>query len=111
MKTAINKKLAIVSATFVLLTQPVFGQSTFGLPDCGQWLVKDSKFKISDKAWLLGFMGGLSVMDNLSTGKDPMEKINSVEQIFLWMDNFCQKNPLGTVSSGGFVLFIELKAK
>lgn len=111
MKTAVNKKVAIVLTTFVLLTQPVFGQTIFGMPDCGQWLVKDSKFKVNDRAWLLGFMSGLGVMDSLSGGKDPMKKINSAEQIFAWMDNFCQKNPLGTVSSGGFLLFIELTAK
>lgn len=111
MKTAVNKKVAIVLTTFLFLTQPVFGQLVFGMPDCGQWLVKDSTFKVNDRAWLLGYMGGLNVMGNLSDGKDQLKKINSAEQIFAWMDNFCQKNPLRTVSSGGFELFIELKAK
>jgi hypothetical protein len=110
MKTTINKKLAIGLTTFVLLTQPVFGQiAIFGGSDCGQW-IENSKSNFSLRAWLLGYMSGLNA--GLSdTPNDRLNKINSAEQIFLWMDNFCTKNPLKTVNEGGNALFRELRTK
>jgi len=62
------------------------------------------------KAWLVGYMSGLN--SGLSNDKnDILDKINSAEQIFLWMDNFCTKNPLKRVGSGGNALFNELSTK
>jgi hypothetical protein len=37
--------------------------------------------------------------------------INSANQVFLWMDNYCKTNPLKTVGDGGWVLFKELRKK
>jgi len=89
---------------------PAISQVTmFGNSDCGQW-VANSKSDFAMKTWLLGFMSGLS--SGISDPKnDPLKKINSAEQIYLWMDNYCTKNPLRTVSSGGNNLFLELSGK
>jgi hypothetical protein len=43
--------------------------------------------------------------------KDPLDKINSAEQIFVWMDNYCRANPLKNVREGAQDLFIELQKK
>jgi len=81
----------------------------FGNPDCGRWIA-NSKSTISMRTWLLGFMSGLN--SGLSNTKnDALAKINSAEQIFLWMDNYCAKNPLRSVNDGGNELFFELKNK
>jgi hypothetical protein len=45
------------------------------------------------------------------TAKDPLERISSAEQIWIWMDNYCKTNPLEDVSTGGLVLFEELRAQ
>ena len=89
---------------------PAISQVTmFGGSDCGQW-VANSKSNLTIKAWLLGFMSGLSA--GVSTAQsDPLKNINSAEQIFLWMDNYCAKNPLKNVSNGGNNLFLELSGK
>ncbi len=55
-------------------------------------------------------------MSGLSSGiedvkNDPLQKITSTAQIFLWMDNYCAKNPLKNVSNGGNILFYELSGK
>jgi hypothetical protein len=77
--------------------------------DCGQWL-KDPKQRTVDGAWLLGFMSGISIMYGNKTS-DPLAKVNSAQQIYAWMDNYCQKNPLSDVGTGGLDLFIELTKK
>jgi hypothetical protein len=110
MKTAVNKKVAIVLTTFVLLTQPVFGQTVFGMPDCGEWINKANN---PQKGWLLGYMSGLNTLHDIEDLKpeSPLKKINSANQVFLWMDNYCKTNPLKTVGDGGWVLFKELRKK
>ncbi len=81
----------------------------FGRSDCGQW-VAHSKSDLKMKAWLLGFISGLSSGIG-RLGSDPLDKINSTEQIYLWMDNYCAKNPLKNVADGGNSLFYELTVK
>jgi len=115
MKTTINKKLAIALTTFVLLTQPVFGQVIFGGSDCGQWVNTQAEHR---KAWALGFMSGMSVAtyhfgtpDAKKANGDWLGKVNSAEQILLFIDNYCQKNPLRKVESAGFALYYELTPK
>ena len=115
MKTNINKKLAIVLTTFVLSAQPVFGQIIFGGSDCGQWVNSQSELR---KAWALGFMSGMSMAtyyfgtpaDKKANG-DWLNKVNSADQILLFIDNYCQKNPLKKVESAGFALYYELTSK
>jgi len=83
--------------------------TTIGAKDCGQW-VANSKSDPSMKWWLLGFMSGLSSgIEDVKN--DPLQKITSTAQIFLWMDNYCAKNPLKNVSNGGNILFYELSGK
>ena len=90
--------------------QPAVSQVIyFGNPDCGKW-VANSKSIPSMRSWLLGYLSGL----NSGVGNpknDALSKINSAEQIFLWMDNYCAKNPLQSVSTGGNQLFYELEKK
>jgi hypothetical protein len=94
--------------------QPVMSQTYLGAPDCGEW-VRQSKERPSDRAWLLGFMSGLNMMYGVqpSTRKndDPLGSINSAQQIYAWMDNYCQKNPLQGTHQGGFELYLELMQK
>jgi hypothetical protein len=88
---------------------PAVSQTGFGNIDCGKW-VANSKSSPSYRSWLLGFMSGLSA--GIATPKsDPLDKINSAEQIYLWMDNYCAKNPLKSVVDGGNSLFYELSVK
>ena len=105
MKAKSKKWLLTILLTLPLLSQ---GQTIFGAPDCGQW-VKDNNPNL--KAWLLGYMSGLNVAHELSglKPKDPLDKMSSAEQAFLWVDNYCQANPMRTVASAGWKLFQELK--
>lgn len=105
------KKLLLVTAISLIFVNQAQAYATYGASDCGEW-VTESKSNASMRTWLLGFMSGLSAIHELSgRNDDPLNKINSAKQIYVWMDNFCQKNPLRTVSSGGVDLFIELMKK
>jgi hypothetical protein len=109
MKTTVNRKIAIVLTTFVLLTQPVFGQAIFGAFDCGQWVNSKTDLR---KAWVLGFMSGMSMATSVNKSDgDWLNKVNSSDQIFLFIDNYCQKNPLRKIETAGVVLYIELTSK
>ena len=104
-----NRPLVLLLLAYCLaqpalgVAQPALGVTIFGRPDCGVWL---SKKREPDKAWLLGYVSSLSTSHRF--GGDPFGKIKSAEQIFLWMNNYCQKNPLKDVGAGAFSLYIEL---
>ena len=87
----------------------VSAQAGFGGADCGEWIRSPSEPK---RHWLLGYVSGLSKMYYFNgRNDDPLDKINSAQQIFLWMDNYCKNNPLKSVRTGGDDLFIELMKK
>ena len=106
-----NNRPLVLLLLACCLAQPVLGVAQgvtiFGRPDCGVWL---SKQRETDKAWLLGYVSGISLseMGGLSGARDPFGKISSVEQIYIWMNNYCQKNPLKNVGDGAFSLYLEL---
>lgn len=93
-----------------LLFSNAYAGTTYGGIDCGKWNQLKSD---TDKLWLLGYMSGLSMQHTINTVNkdDPLGKITSAYQIWSWMDNYCQKNPLNTVVQGGHQLFEELKKK
>lgn len=106
-----NKRPLMLLLLACCLAQPVFGAKIYGVRDCGEWInrKKNPYSELAVEAWLAGYMSGLSVMHHLNGNKnDPLGKTNSVDQIFLWMDNYCQKNPLSDIPDGGNALFIEL---
>lgn len=115
--------LKVMLAILVMLTVPLGAgaknstqaraQSTstlYGVPDCGQW-VNDQNPQY--KAWLLGYLSGHNTMFNSLSVKnnsmyDPLSELSSADQAFVWMDNWCQKNPLKNVRRGADILFLEL---
>jgi len=112
-----NKRPLVLLLLACCLAQPTLGQTTFGTRDCGQWMKRTDSvgIKNASETWLIGYMSGLSTMYWIGVEKnnkhDPLKKVNSAEQMFLWMDNYCNKNPLNIVSQGGVDLFTELRDK
>jgi hypothetical protein len=106
-----KNKLLRTGVLLVLLQMPSFAFSamTYGGVDCGKWTQVKSQ---TDRSWLLGFMSGLNLQNELLTNdkSDPLAKV-SAHQLWAWMDNYCQTNPLNTVVQGGFELLSELKKK
>ena len=87
--------------------------TSFGMPDCGQWT---NKTRPGSDIWLSGYLNGLNKMFNITTNKssqayDPLGALSSMDQAFVWMDNWCKANPLSDVDEGAVGLFTELVSK
>jgi hypothetical protein len=59
----------------------------------------------------MGYLSGLAAMNPESSEVDVLERLNSADQAFLWMDNYCKANPLKYVGTGANALYIELKLR
>ena len=105
MKTKLLTALLAMS-----LSTPVLAVTVFGAPDCGQWIKEIPMYKEQYKGWLLGFVSGLN-LNGRNKNDDPLEKISSAQQIFLWVDNYCKANPLKNLHQAGQLLIIELDQK
>lgn len=108
------KKTLAAAAVILTLAAPAHAGTTFGMPDCGQWTASPTATR---KAWLLGYLSGAADWQNFATqlnsngqnmGPDVLSKVNSAEQIYAWMTNYCRENPMRDVSDGAFVLMAEL---
>ena len=76
-----------------------------GSTDCGQWVnIK----RPTDRSWVLGYISGMNTMFAMSRHftANPLSSVKSADQIIVWMDNYCQKNPLKTVAEGASDLYI-----
>ena len=102
-------KILISSLIYISLSSPLFAQiKTFGVVDCGQWLNNQTP---SSKSWVLGYLTGVNALHNANTKENPLEKIKSADQIYVWINNYCQKNPLKSVDYTAAELFFELLKK
>ncbi|MDP1673023.1 MAG: hypothetical protein Q8L65_07885 [Burkholderiales bacterium] len=107
-------KKTILLKTFLLfvmlsVTAPSWAITATGPTNCGGW-VKDRKegkgLAWQREAWLAGYLSGLAI----GTGIEFWNKggnLLSPESVFLWMDNYCQANPLKNTFDGGLDLFHE----
>ena len=112
MKNIYLKKVIFISLIALLLsplTSPAQSM-ILGIYDCGQWL-KDSRYRTSYEMWAIGYLSGLNASSSTVLKTDFLSKINSSEQAFLYLDNYCQKNPLKNIQAGLNLLAIELSSK
>jgi hypothetical protein len=111
-----NKKLLKKAAPLFLaamLLCPTFSNSqqtlrTYGMVDCGEWVQANEKIKPLYKAWLQGFLSGMNLSGTKDLKSNYLEKLNSMSQAYVFVDNYCQKNPLKNTIDAAFNLIIEL---
>jgi hypothetical protein len=103
-----NRLRAVLGAYLCISSVAAFAQTQFGVPDCGQWVAQAS---VQRKAWLLGYLSGLNTLHEVQSlsPKDPLSKLGSADQAFLWVSNFCRENPLKDAGWAGWKLFEQLK--
>lgn len=102
-----KKILLIVLITFVS-TSYAKGILAYKSADCGQWVQARKENRAGYfEAHLVGYVNGLAV----GAGIDLWVRANgnkvSKEQLFLWMDNWCQNNPLEEIGYGAYVFADE----
>ena len=93
------KRLLFIFLIFPSLT---FAQEIMieGLVDCGNWLTaRQAKTSPYLEHYLIGLINGLALGRNMEIWNANGVKV-SREQLFFWMDKYCQKNPLSYVVTG-----------
>ena len=109
MQTAVIKKTRATAMALccLVLSATVFdaqAQTYRGAPSCGSWISeKVVVIRAGNERWLVGFLSGLAAVSN----KDFIKGTDN-ESIFLWVDNYCQANPLKDVFDAGIMLATEL---
>lgn len=102
-----QRLLALAAIPALCLSVTAFAQESSGVVidghvDCGEWL---SARKVSSashfETFLIGIVNGLAlgrVIDIWDAGGLRVSR----EQLFYWMDAYCEKAPLSNVISGAF---------
>lgn len=110
-------KSKLIAALITLaVSSPVFAGTTFGMADCGQWLNDTQAQKQHNQYWVMGWLSGVNNSFNSDTpkGQTPpnyLAQLNSANQVFLFIDNFCRANPLETVMVAADQLMADLTTK
>lgn len=102
------KKLlrTFVIATAALCVNLQAGSTVLmGSRPCGSWVKEKEQNipRLAGGAWLTGYLSGLA----FGSGKDVLRGADAAS-IKLWIDNYCQANPLDNVDDAANALFFEL---
>jgi len=98
--------LVITSLTFVGSSYAEYTEYGSGLDSCGSW-VKWRKTKSGwhqDGQWVNGFVSAAGYF-----GKE-LKEVDS-DAMLVFMDNYCQQNPLNEIGDGAKALVRELESK
>lgn len=109
--------MCFLSLALVLATSSTcVAQTTiFGGYDCGQWVNRPKGHPM--ESWVTGYLSGLNSMyTELKETPgiapiDPLDQLNSMDQAYVWLDNFCKANPLRALDGAARELYIELRVK
>ena len=102
----------VVSIALGCVALSTSGSQVYGASDCGSWLGAKAEpiSRRGQELWLVGYLSGRNVMHDRAKLKptDPLGRLGSTTQVFVWMDNYCQVNPLKWVVQGADDLWIEI---
>jgi hypothetical protein len=78
-----------------------------GIVDCAMWIdARRSSRAEALQPYLLGLLNGMAVGSGIEFWRANGVRV-SREQVYLWMDNFCQEHPLSTPFAGAVSLLNE----
>ncbi len=104
-----RKLLCIVLSVIATsaLAGPIKGA---GGTTCGKW-VEDRKTSVyyTQLSWVQGFISSYNHYVDSHEDQNGVFGTADSNSITVWMDNYCQKNPLETVYTGTLELIEELK--
>ncbi|MFH1605095.1 MAG: hypothetical protein ABIH03_14455 [Pseudomonadota bacterium] len=104
---SVARIVLVSTATAVFLPADAAAEARHA-PSCGEWVVhreKSDTLALGNASWLLGYLSGMAK----ASGKDYLSGTDNAS-IYKWMDNYCRKNPLRDLASGGNALAAELTA-
>ena len=103
-----STSLIAIVLTMLILAAPARAQiKGAGATSCGVWVQsrKDGSWSV-DLNWVLGFVSSY----NHFVGRN-IFGTSDAYAVAVWMDNYCQKNPLNTQYEGAIQLVSELSAR
>jgi hypothetical protein len=83
--------------------------TTMGAKPCGEWVKNEESNDwpaIVQHGWVIGFISGVSV----AVDSDVL-KTASKDSIYLWITNYCRRNPLENSGDAAAKLSVELLQK
>ena len=100
-----RRSLALFLALLLLGSSPASAIFLEGPVDCGRW-AKDRKLDkaVGLESFVIGWLNGLSLghgKEFWNAGNAPISR----DVVFLWLDKYCDKNPLTYLSDGLVELF------
>jgi hypothetical protein len=98
-----------------MVSTQVFAQNGLQIPgfdNCGTWIERrtgnDVRWRQMSERGVVSGLSGMSLAYRPIMNFWNSEKGNlSPSQFFLWMDNYCRKNPLKSVIPGMMELFLQ----
>ena len=111
MQTSVIKKTCAIflAVSSLMLSTTAFDAKAIEVAahfSCGDWVQErkiDSTRQMFFRRWILGYLSGLAVASEKNILKG-----TGNESIFLWIDNYCQANPLKDSADASDALFKEL---
>lgn len=104
----INK--TVIAATLAVFAISSMAQvSIRGSRSCGTWIdyqKQGGASSLASETWLVGFLSGIAFESN----KDILDGADN-PSIFLWVTNYCQANPLESLTKAGEALAVALMKK
>ena len=81
--------------------------SAENVPDCGIWIqARSARQSIGLENYLIGLLNGMALGSGIEFWRANGVKVTS-QQVFLWMDGFCRREPLETIILGSVTLINE----
>lgn len=103
------KRLPLICAMLSISATCQAGPAVaFGTPDCGRWI---GAHTAAMDGWALGYLSGMNAALAKGGQQDPLNSLDSGEQILQWLTNYCQQHPLERVDKAALLLWFELVLK
>lgn len=108
MNIAMMKLLRLMLVVFAI----GFSAKSNAAVSCGAWVKPDSEdIRFALETYVLGYLNGIDAGLIIALGKNNVFIKSDSKSSFLWIDNYCSKNPLSDLDTGILELVSELKKK
>ncbi|WP_176481650.1 hypothetical protein [Pseudomonas sp. HAR-UPW-AIA-41] len=101
--------LILITLSLISNAAPIKGA---GAGSCGEWVEERRENTYhATLHWIQGFLSAYNAYVYSGTNPDGVFGGADYKAIAVWMDNYCQKNPLSTPYTGAELLIKELEAQ
>ena len=101
-RTMMSASLIIALLTNSIATQAVAGVTVKAYATCADWAKDRKSYSHYSEFALIGMLNGLA----FTSGKNFWENLET-DQVYFWMDRYCDNNPLSNTTDGAIKLMNE----